>query len=319
MDRFFDMLLNPTLLVVLASGMATLAALVGLALPYLRPDPMKARLRVVAERRRDLREQALAVPQVRTLRRAQPNRLRALVEGLRPAAVFLGPEVRVRLTRAGWRGGNAPAIYLAARLGAPIILAGLVTLVVYGADRAESPGLGAALFGLAVAAFGFYLPPILVANAIQRRQAMITTFYPDALDLLLICVESGASLDAAFGRVAQELGHASPVLAEEFELTTAELTYLPDRRQALENFASRTGVPAVRGVVTALVQSEKYGTPTSTALATAAQESREARMAAAEKKASALPAQLTVPMIVFFLPVLFIVILGPAIIQVLNQ
>ncbi|CAK0763117.1 tight adherence protein C [uncultured Gammaproteobacteria bacterium] len=133
--------------------------------------------------------------------------------------------------------------------------------------------------------------------------------------MLLICVESGLSIEAAFGRVAKEIGEQAPELAEEFELTTAELAYLPDRRVALENLTARTGLPSVKAVVTTLVQSEKYGTPLTAALRNASQENREARMTAAEKKAATLPATLTVPMIVFFLPVLFMVILGPVFLQ----
>ena len=166
---------------------------------------------------------------------------------------------------------------------------------------------------------GFFLPTVLVINAIQRRQAAFTAAFPDALDLLLICVESGLSIEAAFGRVAQEIGSTTPELAEEFDLTTAELAYLPDRRQALDNLVLRTGMPSVKAVCTTLVQADKYGTPLTAALRIAAQENRDRRMAAAEKKAGSLPAKLTVPMIVFFLPVLFIVILGPAIIQAMIR
>ena len=166
---------------------------------------------------------------------------------------------------------------------------------------------------------GVYLPNLLMQNAIQKRQAVFTLGFPDALDLLLICVESGLSMEAAFGRVAREIGESHPELAEELELTTAELAYLPDRRVALENLTNRTGLPAVKAVVTTLIQADRYGTPLTAALRTAAQENREHRLAMAEKKAASLPATLTVPMIVFFLPVLFVVILGPTVIQVMNR
>jgi tight adherence protein C len=177
--------------------------------------------------------------------------------------------------------------------------------------------------GLAVGAayFGYYLPNMFVQNLVQRRQTSIKQAFPDALDMLLICVQSGMSAEAAFGKVADEIGIASLELAEELSLTTAELSYLPDRRAAYENLGKRTGLPGVKAVTTALIQAERYGTSIGQALRTMAQENREARMAEAEKKAAALPPKLTVPMIVFFLPVLFIVIMGPAAIQlfVLNK
>ena len=165
---------------------------------------------------------------------------------------------------------------------------------------------------------GFFAPNIYIANKIQKRQQDIRLAFPDALDLLLICVESGMSIEAAFRKVSEEVGAQSVPLAEELTLTTAELSYLQDRRQAYENLGKRTGLPGVKAVVTALVQAERYGTPLGTALRVMAQENRDMRMAEAEKKAAALPPKLTVPMIVFNLPVLFVVILGPAAIQVMK-
>jgi tight adherence protein C len=172
--------------------------------------------------------------------------------------------------------------------------------------------------GAAVAAalVGYYLPDIFVSNIISRRQVSIMRAFPDALDLMLICVESGMSIEPAFTKVAAEIGQQSPELAEELALTTAELSYLPERRLAFENLATRCGHPGVKAVATALNQAEKYGTPLGQALRVAAQENREGRMADAEKKAAALPAKLTVPMIIFFLPCLFAVIMGPAIIKI---
>ena len=157
---------------------------------------------------------------------------------------------------------------------------------------------------------------MFVENQVQRRQQSIKEAFPDALDMLLICVQSGMSAEAAFGKVAAEVGTQSLELAEEFSLTTAELSYLPERRQAYENLAKRTGLPGVKAVAMALIQAERYGTPVGAALRTMAKENRDMRMSEAEKKAAALPPKLTVPMIIFFLPVLFIVIIGPAIIQV---
>jgi tight adherence protein C len=165
--------------------------------------------------------------------------------------------------------------------------------------------------------FGFYLPNIFVSNLIQRRQKSIKRVFPDSLDLLLICVQAGMSIESAMNKVANEIGPRSIELAEEFSLTTAELSYLQERRQAYENLGKRTGLPAVRAVGTSLIQAERYGTAISQALRVLAKESRDMRMSEAEKKAASLPPKLTVPMIVFFLPVLFVVILGPAFIQIM--
>lgn len=167
--------------------------------------------------------------------------------------------------------------------------------------------------GMCVAAifFGMQAPMLFLKNAIQKRQLSIKRAFPDALDLLLICIESGMSIETAFRRVSIEIGSQSIPLAEEFTLTTAELSYLQDRKQAYENLALRTGLDGVKSVCLALQQSERYGTPLGQSLRVMAQENRDMRMNEAEKKAAALPPKLTVPMIVFFLPVLFVVILGP--------
>ena len=164
-------------------------------------------------------------------------------------------------------------------------------------------------------AAGFYAPNIYVKNLAAKRQKSIMLGFPDSLDMLLICVEAGMSIELGFNKVSQEIGSASPELAEEFGLTVAELSYLPDRRQAYDNLAARTGHEGVKAVCMALSQAERYGTPLGDALRVMAKENREMRMSAAEKKAAALPAKLTVPMILFFLPVLFLVVLGPAYIK----
>jgi len=174
--------------------------------------------------------------------------------------------------------------------------------------------LGLSIVGAYV---GFYLPNIFISNLIARRKKSINRVFPDALDLLLICVQAGMSVESAMNKVASEIGSRSLELAEEFSVTTAELSYLAERRQAYENLGRRTGLAVVRAVGTSLIQAERYGTAIGQALRVLAKETREMRMAAAEKKAAALGPKLTVPMILFFLPVLFIVIMGPAVIQVM--
>jgi len=198
----------------------------------------------------------------------------------------------------------------------PFILFGVVlfyTFVILHLDWSATRKVLVAVVG---AGLGFYLPDLFVNNMIARRQQSIMRAFPDALDLMLICVESGMSIETAFTRVSGEIGAQSAELAEEFALTTAELSYLPDRRQAFDNLAKRCGHDGVRAVATALNQAEKYGTPLGQALRVTATENREMRMQEAERKAASLPAKLTVPMIIFFLPCLFVVIMGPAIMTI---
>ena len=199
-----------------------------------------------------------------------------------------------------------------ARLVLPLglLLFGLIAFMILNIADWDFTQRVAGTLGLVV--FGYYLPGLMVSNIAKKRLASIMPVFPDALDLLLICVESGMSVELAFARVAEEMGDSSVELAEEFSLTTAELSYLTSRRLAYENLARRNNHPGIRAVATALVQAERYGTPLGDTLRTMANENRQLRVMQAEKKAAALPAKLTVPMILFFLPVLFIVILTPA-------
>jgi len=184
---------------------------------------------------------------------------------------------------------------------------------------AEQPNFIRGLICVIAAYAGFYVPVLYVSNRASKRKLSIQRAWPDALDLMLICVESGISVEAAFRKVAEEIGSQSVELAEELVLTNAELSFLQERKQAYENLSIRTGLESVRSVSQALIQAERYGTPVAHALRVLSAESRDARMTAAEKKAAALPPKLTVPMILFFLPVLFAVILGPAGIQISQQ
>jgi tight adherence protein C len=224
---------------------------------------------------------------------------------------------RERLRMAGLR-GQAPVIaFLFFRAVLPVFTFALAFFYFYVWDTHDFPPLVRLGFSIGGAYVGFYLPNIFISNLIQRRQQSIKRVFPDALDLLLICVQAGMSVESAMNKVSGEIGARSLELAEEFGLTTAELSYLPERRQAYDNLGKRTGLPMVRAVGTSLIQAERYGTPVGQALRVLAKESRDMRMAEAEKKAAALPPKLTVPMILFFLPVLFIVILGPAFIQIM--
>ena len=210
-------------------------------------------------------------------------------------------------------------MFMAARIGMPFVAAFVVGIYVYLLGGVEADNFTKLLMTIGGFLGGFYLPNIYINNIVQKRQQAIQLAWPDALDLLLICVESGMSIEASFQKVGEEVGSECPELAEELGLTTAELSYLQDRKIAYANLAERTGLDTVKGVATALIQSEKYGTPLGQSLRVMASESRELRMQEAEKKAAALPPKLTVPMIGFFLPVLFAVILSPAIMGIMGM
>ena len=227
-------------------------------------------------------------------------------------------ETKEKLSRAGYRGQAAIYAFMFFRFVMPFVVFLGTIVYLFALSHYSIPPIGKVGIAFGAAFAGFYLPDLYVQNVIDKRMGSVMKAFPDALDLLLICVESGMSVEAGFNKVAAEVGSASVELAEEFALTTAELSYLPDRRQAYENLGKRCAHSGVRAVTTSLIQAERYGTPLGTALRVMAQENREMRMAEAERKAASLPAKLTVPMILFFLPSLFIVILGPAAIKLMN-
>jgi tight adherence protein C len=221
-----------------------------------------------------------------------------------------------KLASAGLRGPGELTKYLFQRFAAPIVvfvLAAIYLLLINPGDRPTYINL---VYAIGAGIVGAYLPVLMLKNKTQKRQASIRKAWPDCLDLLLLCVEAGMSMEHAFKRVAKEIGGQSPELAEELTLTMAELSFLEDRTRAYENLGRRTDLDGVRAVMTALIQADRYGTSVGQALRVMAEEGREARMMEAEKKAAALPPKLTVPLIIFFLPVLFIVIMSPAMIKV---
>ncbi|NQV84533.1 MAG: type II secretion system F family protein [Rhodospirillales bacterium] len=224
-------------------------------------------------------------------------------------------EIGFELAQAGLRGRGVIPAYVSTRV-LMAIGAAIGTMVVLGlAKEFPYPEFVKFIFAGGGGVVGFFLPKVLLKNTIAKRQKDMTRAFPDCLDLLTICVESGLGIEAAFARVTEEIAEASPTLAQEFGLLTAELAYLSERRIAYQNFTNRTGLPTAKALSTALIQSEQYGTPVGIAIKVLSQEKRDERMSAAERKAAALPAKLTVPMIIFFLPVLFVVVIGPAAMQ----
>jgi tight adherence protein C len=313
--------LNVQTLTMLLAAVAAAATVLTLAMPLVYVNPLDKRMRAVALEREKIRqrerERMSQENQKVKLRQTPKQYVQTIVDQFNLGKWVGQEEARLKLIQAGYRGQAPYVTYLFVRMVTPVacfLFAVLYLFVILKFDQPATIKLGVCI---AAAYVGMQLPLVLLKNKIQRRQLSIKRAFPDTLDLLLICVESGMSIEAAFRKVSDEVGTQSVALAEELTLTTAELSYLPDRRQAYENLAKRTDLDGVKSVCMALQQAERYGTPLATMLRVMAQENRDMRMSEAEKKAAGLPPKLTVPMILFFLPVLFVVILGPAAIKVM--
>jgi tight adherence protein C len=302
---------------------ACLAALAMLATVFglwqaLRPrDAFERRIAQIIERREAMRREAVAAGTRRQSRR-HVGLMRAAVTRLNLLRSRHAAEARLLLARAGRRSRDAMIGYLFARLSLPSIFAvaalmdsSLLNVLPLPHELRFLPAVGAALFG-------FHAPKIYLKNAAAKRAKKLQLAFPDGLDLMVICAEAGLSLDATLARVSRELAESFPELAEEFAITAAELTFLPDRRAAFDNLNARTDSDSIRALVNTLQQTAKFGTPLAQSLRILSAESRGARLTRAEEKAARLPAMLTVPMIVFILPTLFIVLLGPAVINVMD-
>jgi tight adherence protein C len=315
-----SILFDRTFLATLAAAVLAFATIVTLGLPLIERDGLGDRLKSVAQRREELRARHhAALNDKRGSLRVEPsNLMKSTLDRFKLTNLLESEDSRDKLAQAGYRGPAPLIAFMFFRFVMPGIVFVVVLLYLFVITHfhwSVMMKLSAAVGG---AVLGYYLPDIFVSNMTSRRQQSIMRAFPDALDLMLICVESGMSIESAFGKVGSEIGTQSAELAEELGLTTAELSYLPDRSQAFDNLARRCGHSGVKAVAIALNQAEKYGTPMGQALRVAAQENREMRMQEAERKAASLPAKLTVPMIVFFLPCLFVVILGPAIMKIMH-
>ena len=312
--------LDPHFLAMVFAAIAAAATVLTLAMPYVATDTLSKRMKAVALEREKIRQrerERLAQGSKITLRQSPRAYMKTIVENFNLSKWVGQEQARIMLVQAGYRGQAPYVTYLFFRMVMPITMLILSLFYVFVVLELHQPPLIKIGISIGAAYFGMLSPNLFLKNKIQRRQLSIKRAFPDALDLLLICVESGMSVEAAFRKVSEEIGAQSIPLAEELTLTTAELSYLPNRRQAYENLAQRVGLEGVRSVCLALQQSERYGTPLGATMRVLAQENRDMRMSEAEKRAAALPPKLTVPMILFFLPVLFIVILGPAAIRVM--
>lgn len=305
--------ISSNLVIVVLSALSAAISFAAFALPLIRRTEKKERYKEVIEKKRKaLFEQAREqVNQKGKQQNLSPTQSMALFYRLQRLAGETSLSARNLMLQAGMRHPNAPIVYLLSRMILPMVFVGLGMLFISLSDKEIRNGIVLMiLMGLAL--FGFFLPRILVKNTADKRQQEISLSFPDALDMMLICVQGGIGIEAAINRIADTVSEHSEALAEEMGILSAELGMLNDRKAAFQGFAMRVGSGAARSFATAMLQAEQYGTSVSKAIRVLADESREMRMAAAEQKAAALPPKLTVPMILFFLPALFVVILGPA-------
>ncbi len=308
-----DLILVATLL----SAVATLAVLVAIYAGTTVRDPMAKRVKALNERREQLKAGIVASTNKRRKSITNQNEMADKVRGILSSLKVLQTEqvlkAQQKLMQAGIRSKDYAFVVIFARLVLPVVFGAIIIIGVYGlgwlSDWTPLKRYGVVAGTLLLS---YKAPDLWLKNRIQKRSEAIRKGLPDALDLLVICAEAGLTVDASFGRVARELGKAYPELGDEFALTSIELGFLTDRRMAFENLAQRIDLDAIRGVVTTMVQTEKYGTPLASALRVLSAEFRNERMMRAEEKAARLPAIMTVPLILFILPTLFIVILGPA-------
>jgi tight adherence protein C len=306
----------------LFAAIAASATAYTLVMPLLAGENLSKRMKAVANERERIRareRERMNKSEKVSLRQTPKQLVSRVVEDFNLTKYLAQDAAREKLTLAGYRGQAPYVTFLFFRLVSPIVL--FIASIIYVFVISHMEKTMPVKIGICVgcAYLGLQAPMLFLKNAISKRQLQIKRAFPDALDLLLICIESGMSIEAAFRKVATEIVNQSIALSEEFTLTTAELSYLQDRKVAYENLAKRTGLEGVKSVCLALMQSERYGTPLGQSLRVMAQENRDMRMTEAEKKAAALPPKLTVPMILFFLPVLFVVILGPTGIRVSSM
>lgn len=304
-------------LLVAMSGISVLISVLAVWFTLLHRDASTKRAKMIADQRRDMRA-GMMTPRRREAALPSVTLMHKVVDRMKLLRSAQARKVSLKLMQAGWRTNDAVVRFFFCKLALPFAFGGIATFMLYGLEAYDLGPAAKAGAALGATLFGAYLPDIMVKNAAQKRQTAIRKALPDALDLMVICSEAGLSLDATLTRVAQEMQKTAPELSDEFSLTALELGFLPDRRVALQNFAERTDLTVIRGMVSTLLQAERYGTPLAHSLRVLSAESREERAMKAEEKAARLPALLTVPMIIFILPPLFVVLIGPAALRTMD-
>lgn len=300
-------------LAALAAGASVLAVWIGL----IAPRPMKARMKALNQRRASLHNARLA-PKSHPMRITGLNIANIVTRKFRLLQTTQSKKVAEKLMQAGWRGKDAMILFMFMKLLLPIVAGIVIVILLYVVNIVELPPMQKLAAALAAVVLGAYAPEIFVRNASQKRQQNIQKGMPDGLDLMVICAEAGLSLDATLERVGRELRNSWPELADEVSLTSIELNFLPERRMALDNLTRRINLNQVRALVNTMLQTERYGTPLSQALRVLSTEMRTERLTKAEEKAARLPAILTVPMIIFILPALFVVLIGPGALRMID-
>ena len=319
MEQLLPSGLNIDDFIVLAASMSSLSVVVLIWYALVPADKSIKRARMLAEQRKAYR-QGIAGPIRRksVQRPATKDFMQSVVTRLKLLKSGHAEKVAIKLLRAGWRQKDAVIYYFFFKIILPFVFGGIALLLTFGLDVYKLDLVQNLGVCIGAVLFGAYGPDILIKNQIQKRKKILTKSIPDALDLLVICAEAGLSMDAALSRVSKELGNTHQEIAEELTITSLELGFLADRRKALSNLAERTDLSIIRGLTNTMMQSERYGTPLAQSLRVMAAESREERILMAEEKAARLPAMLTVPMIIFIMPPLFVILIGPAVISTID-
>ncbi|WP_240232078.1 type II secretion system F family protein [Devosia lacusdianchii] len=324
--NFLEMLAQREFLIAVLAAVSAAAVVFTFGSGFIVKSEMKDRIKRVALERDKMRAEEMArlrgsgVADSRSIRRSGETKtyMKNVVDRFDLKKAFQDDATVDKLAMAGYRGQGHLTTFLFMRFATPIVVFVLCAIYVLFLAPGGRPLYMNLAIAIGIGIIGAYLPNVLLKNTTTKRQMSIKRAWPDCLDLMLLCVEAGMSMEHAFKRVAKEIGQQSAELAEELTLTTAELSFLEDRGRAYDNLGRRTGLDGVKSVMTALIQADRYGTSVGQALRVMAEEGRETRMMEAEKKAASLPPKLTVPLILFFLPVLFIVIIAPAVIKVFG-
>lgn len=299
--------------ILIMAGVAALVSVYALWDALLHRDPLGPRLKMLAERRAALKAGLVAPSRRRDKSDSRSvGLMRGVVMRLNLMRSRHSAKANKNLVAAGFRSDDAMVIFLFFKVAMPLVFAAVAIVALYVLQLYQLQPTVKLAVTLGCVVFGAYAPDIYVKNAKDKRKHALRKALPDALDLLVICAEAGLGMDAAFQRVSREMANSNPEMSDEFALTAIELSFLPERRKALENFSERSDMAELRGVVNTLMQSEKYGTPLANSLRVLAAEFRNERLMRAEEKAARLPATLTVPMVIFILPSLFVVLIGPA-------
>ena len=308
----------PVTHIALVAAVAAFFAVMTFWRTLMERTPVHRRINALSDRREVLKNGLLASDRRGTASSHSLGLARSLVEKLKLKRGETAEQAAKKLVRAGYRSNDAVVIYLALKLCLPLVFGAGAAVLFYSLDFMSLGKSMKPVVAMLSVVGGFYLPELYIRNVTDKRRAKLVRALPDMLDLMVICTEAGSSLDATLHRVSREIRHSSQEMADEVELTGIELGFLPDRRQALENFCSRTGMKHVEALVSTLVQTEKYGTPLAQSLRILARELRDERLMQAEAKAARLPATLMIPMVIFILPTLFVVLIGPGALRIID-